>query len=315
VYSTAILYLSSLCTFCCNTCVYLNYCYSASNGPHIIMQVSVGFLGPFGTYTHQAAYERFQKSGVYCEKTTITDALVSLDSLDYVVVPRENSTFGSVTETFDGLRYLKEGFIQGEVVMRIEHCLVVKKGAKLSDIDCVLSHEQALGQCQKFISTHLTSATTSKTTSTAAAADAVSKSEGLNIAAICSKICVTMFENLEILEEGIQDEDNNFTRFFILGRDAKMKPPSYSLYPSHAFIRITSKSSDVTFDLTDLLSILRLSVIRIDRRPHIVSVPFHNIYFLELKSSSHDHSWTDKVEQSVSRLREKGYLVENIGVW
>ncbi|KAF9069143.1 Prephenate dehydratase-domain-containing protein [Rhodocollybia butyracea] len=167
-------------------------------------QLSVGFLGPFGTYTHQ--------SGVYCEKTTITDALVSLDSLDYVVVPRENSTFGSVTETFDGLRYLKEGFIQGEVVMRIEHCLVVKKGAKLSDIDCVLSHEQncgqALGQCQKFISTHLTSATTSKTTSTAAAADAVSKSEGLNIAAICSKICVTMFENLEILEEGIQDEDS-----------------------------------------------------------------------------------------------------------
>lgn len=108
---------------------------------------------------------------------------------------------------------------------------------------------------------------------------------------------------------------DNFTRFFILGRDIKRKPPSYPLHPSHAFIRVTSKSSDATFDLTDLLTILRLSVVRIDRRPHLLSVPFHNIYFLELKSSSHDQSWTEKVEQSVSRLREKGYLVENIGVW
>lgn len=72
---------------------------------------------------------------------------MSLDSLDYVVVPRENSTFGSVTETFDGLRSLTEGFIQGEVVLRIQHCLVVKKGAKLSDIDCILSHEQARTRC------------------------------------------------------------------------------------------------------------------------------------------------------------------------
>ncbi|KAE9411009.1 PDT-domain-containing protein [Gymnopus androsaceus JB14] len=281
--------------------------------------MKVGFLGPFGTYTHQAAYECFQDSITYCEKTTIADTIESLETLDYAVVPRENSIFGSVVETFDGLRSLKEGFILGEIVLKIQHCLVIKKGAKLADIDCVMSHEQALGQCRKFIAEHLSSAATFKTTSTAAAAEAVSRSKTLNVAAICSKICTTMFGNLELVEEGIQDEDFNYTRFFVLGRNSLIKPPSYPTYPTRALIRVTMRTtaadSETSFDLTEFLKILNLSVIRIDRRPAPLSITFRDMYFLELQSTSKEDLWPKKVEQSVSRIRDNGFLAESIGLW
>jgi len=277
--------------------------------------MKVGFLGPLGTYTHQAAYECFQDSATYCAKTTIADTLKSLETLDYVVVPRENSIFGSVIETFDGLRSLNEGFVRGEIVLKIQHCLVIKKGAKLSDIDCVMSHEQALGQCRKFIADHLPSATTFNTTSTAAAAEAVSRSKTFNVAAICSSICITMFGDLEIFEEGIQDVNFNHTRFFVLGRDSLIKPPSYPAYPTKALIRVSSRTADKRFDLTELLKIVDQSVIRIDRRPALLSIPFCDMYFLELQSSSKEDLWPEKVEQSVSRVRETGFSAEIIGLW
>ncbi|KAJ4486258.1 Prephenate dehydratase-domain-containing protein [Lentinula aciculospora] len=283
------------------------------------MKLSVGFLGPLGTYTHQAAHEYFQDSAIYNEKRTIAEALKSLEALDYAVVPRENSIFGSVIETFDGLKVLKEGFIQGEVILKIQHCLVVKKGAKFSDIDCVISHEQALGQCRRFLVEKLPGATTSTTASTAAAAETVSKSQTLNIAAICSGICVTMFEDLEILANGIQDQDSNYTRFFIIGKQSEGKPPFKTLRPTHALIRLIPTSSahkETSFDLTELLKTIDLSVIRLDRRPAPVSHPFLDTYFLEVVLSTQNPSeWPEQVSQSILRLRDKGHLAESIGLW
>ncbi|KAJ3750261.1 Prephenate dehydratase-domain-containing protein [Lentinula detonsa] len=279
------------------------------------MKVRVGFLGPLGTYTHQAAHEYFQDSVVYNERKTIAETLESLETLDYAVVPRENSIFGSVIETFDGLKVLKRGSIQDEVVLKIQHCLVVKKGARLSDIDCVISHEQALGQCQKFLAERLPSATTTGTISTAAAAQKVSKSQTLNMAAICSEICITTFENLEILVRGIQDQNSNYTRFFVLGRNPDINPSF-----THALLRVTPQrgctDSDTTFDLTELLKTIDLSVIHIDRRPAPASEPFLDTYFLEVVSSSKKASeWPEQLSQSISRVRGKGYLVEIIGRW
>ncbi|KAJ3719821.1 Prephenate dehydratase-domain-containing protein [Lentinula raphanica] len=276
------------------------------------MKARVGFLGPLGTYTHQAAYEYFHDSAIYHEQKTIKETLESLDTLDYAVVPRENSIFGSVIETFDGLKTLKRGTIQGEVVLKIQHCLVARKGAKFSDIDCVISHEQALGQCQKFLARHLPSATTSSTISTAAAAQKVSKSQSLNVAAICSEICVTTFEGLEVLEKGIQDEDSNYTRFFVLSRNHGSNQSF-----THVLLRITPRKTCAEhFDLTELLRTIDLSVTRIDRRPAPVSEPFLDTYFIEVAASKNDTSgWPDRLSNSISRLKERGHLAERIGQW
>lgn len=148
------------------------------------------------------------------------------------VIPQENSIFGPVTETGDLLRLPvvgKDIFITGETILSIQHCLVVRKGVKLEQIQTILSHEQAsgfwflclqcltdefkaLGQCRNFISTNIPAASTVKMPSTAAAAQALLSAPNPNrdpfkCAAICSRIVVTIFNGLDVLREGIQDTE------------------------------------------------------------------------------------------------------------
>lgn len=141
------------------------------------------------------------------------------------MVPQENSIFGNVVETYDLLRNDSSNFIQGEITLKIEHCLVTKKGVKLHHIQKVMSHEQvckripvqilevinadfmlqALGQCRQFLAEKLPLAQTIKTSSTAAAAQALLNNPP-DCAAICSSICATLFEGIEILSTNIQNE-------------------------------------------------------------------------------------------------------------
>jgi len=58
------------------------------------------------------------------------------------VVPQENTIFGPVVETYNALRYVQNGYIRGEITLKIQHCLVTRVGVDLSEIDCVMSHEQ-----------------------------------------------------------------------------------------------------------------------------------------------------------------------------
>ncbi|KAF5390305.1 hypothetical protein D9757_002839 [Collybiopsis confluens] len=263
----------------------------------------------------KAAYEIFKDAAIYYAKTTIPDTLESLDNLDYAVVPRENSIFGPVIETFDWLRSFEKGSIQGEIVLKIQHCLVVRKGMHLEDIECIMSHEQALGQCRKFIAKNLPNSAISKTTSTAAAAETVSRSTTLNVAAICSKVCVTMFEGLDLIKEGIQDEDSNYTRFFLVGKDSQHKLPTYPVHPTHALIRVTPTSLEMPVNLLALLKTIDVPIIRIDRRPSLSSLPFSDTYFLELNTSSDSPSWSQQVERTLWKIRDIGFSAEKIGTW
>jgi prephenate dehydratase len=167
--------------------------------------------------------------------------------LTLALLPQENSIFGIVTETYDLLRSSELGeskWIRGAVTLSVQHCLVVRRGKTIRDIKRVLSHEQvrnffswfvrwfvlnltplgrrvasrnphwqALGQCGQFLATYLPGAQLVKVPSTAAAAEAVSTwadDDAADCAAICSKICLQLFGNIEMLQEGIQDSHGEF---------------------------------------------------------------------------------------------------------
>jgi prephenate dehydratase len=164
------------------------------------------------------------------------------------LLPQENSIFGVVTETYDLLRSSELGeskWIRGAVTLSVQHCLVARRGKTMRDIKRVLSHEQvrkffgwslaevvcltrvalhraasqALGQCSRFLVTYLPAAKLVKVPSTAAAAETISTQaddggDDADSAAICSKICLQLFDNLEMLQEGIQDSQRELARLF-----------------------------------------------------------------------------------------------------
>ncbi|KAF9044809.1 PDT-domain-containing protein [Hymenopellis radicata] len=275
---------------------------------------TITFLGPVGTYTHQAAYNRFGPNAVYNECSSISDIFASLASHQIGVVPQENTTFGSVIETYDCLRRSESFFVLGETTLAIQHCLLVRTGTKISDIDCIMSHEQALGQCSTFIGQHLPGVSIKKTSSTAAAARAVLSGPSNTAAAICSKICATIFEGTEILREGIQNQKDNFTRFYIISQDSSISIPQPSAATEQsALLRLRPVPPET--DLINALQVLNLQVRRIDRRPALDAPPFHDIYFVEVYSKGVSPSWKDKIEKGRQRVQNLGAVIELVGLW
>ncbi|XP_006454418.1 hypothetical protein AGABI2DRAFT_182401 [Agaricus bisporus var. bisporus H97] len=294
-----------------------------------LQRVGVAVLGPLGTYTHEAAYRIFGDKVYYEEQKTISDIFRAIHDSVYVgIVPQENTVFGTVIETYDKLRQAKCGFVKGEVAIPIQHCLVVQEGVQLHEIEYVLSHEQALGQCQDFLTAHLPEATRVKVTSTAFAAHSLLSSPR-NHAAICSKVCSTLFRGLEVLRESIQKQTDNFTRFYIVVRDQSVQLPT--TLPStrgKALIRLWISSSSPAEkprqDVVQYLTPLGLSVVRIDRRPSDDGLPFRSVYFVELTSAMDNieteqfqppKSWSQLVEDALATIRTSGGEADLIGLW
>ncbi|KAF7359540.1 Prephenate dehydratase domain-containing protein [Mycena sanguinolenta] len=282
---------------------------------------TVAFLGPLGTYSHQAAYDRFGNTVGYYECKTITEVFNAIASkaVQAGVIPQENSIYGTVIETYDALRKQNVGFIRGEIVLKVQHCLLVRGGVKPEEIQCIKSHEQALGQCRGFLTKNFPNASLEKMASTAAAAEAILTSP--KCAAICSKLCATLFNGLEILYEGIQDQNSNFTRFHVLTatQDVELPPPAYPA-PSqtHGLVRLTARR-DVTPrapPINQILAALDLTVSRLDRRPQLDSpFPFCDVYFAELEKGDSSASWHSAVEDAMKRVKALGVEAELLGLW
>lgn len=168
------------------------------------MPTKVAFLGPEGTYTHQAVEEYFEDyEKILC--STISDIFEA--EADAAVIPFENSLGGGVGKSIDLLRE-KDVEVTGEHAVDIDHVLVSNE-KNISEVEKVRSHPQALSQCRDFLDQKDWDEVESS--STAKAAEEITKGE----AAICSRLAAEL-NDLNILAEDIQDRESNTTRFFIL---------------------------------------------------------------------------------------------------
>jgi chorismate mutase / prephenate dehydratase len=182
--------------------------------------MTIAYLGPEATFTHQAAIRRFGSSLRYAAQKTIADVFneVSRNRADYGVVPVENSTEGVVTHTLDMLvdSDLK---IVAQIVLPIQHCLV--GGGRKENIKRLFSHPQALGQCRGWVQNHLPDVEVIESSSTTRAAELASADK--NAAAIASSLAAERY-HLQVIEQDIQDNSINATRFLVLGRQCS--PPT-----------------------------------------------------------------------------------------
>lgn len=180
-------------------------------------EISVAYLGPENTFTHQAALQSFGNA-IKLEAAASVDhvfQLVEKGLADYGVVPLENSTEGGVTPTLDSfVQYLDTALqICGEIVLPIAHHLI--SNSERDAIQVVYSHPQALAQCRGWLAEELPRADTIEVVSTAAAAARIKDEPGA--AAIASQLAAEA-EGVPIIANSIQDRVDNVTRFAILGK-------------------------------------------------------------------------------------------------
>ena len=173
------------------------------------------FQGTEGAYS-QAAMEKYFGSDINSYHVqTFRDAMEAIEegSADFAVLPIENSSAGAVNEVYDLLMEF-ENYIVGEVFLPIDHTLSALPGTKLSDIERVYSHPQALMQSAKFLDDHREWQQIS-VGNTAIAAKKILEDNERKKAAICSKYAAEYY-GLEVLEEKINHNENNATRFIIV---------------------------------------------------------------------------------------------------
>lgn len=176
--------------------------------------VRVVFQGDVGAYSH-IAMERFFGANIEnFHVDTFRQAMCALEegSADYAILPIENSTAGVVSEIYDLLVEF-ENYIVGEQIIKIEHCLLGIPGAKIEDIKTVYSHPQSLMQSASFLNRYPWQQIS--LLNNAFAAKKVKEDKDKTQAAVASEMAAQIY-GLEALEKGINQADNNCTRFIIV---------------------------------------------------------------------------------------------------
>ncbi|MBO4562114.1 MAG: prephenate dehydratase [Clostridia bacterium] len=223
---------------------------------------SVGYLGPEGTYTQEACWVYFDREGEYIPYPTVSDAVEALvdGAVDYAVIPQENTIGGAVIDYVDTLIAQTEVSVVGEVELPINQNLLVLPGTELGRINTVYSHKQGVAQGRDWLNEHLPEAEIVEVSSTAEGARMVAEGKDPSCAAIASAACADVY-GLELIAEGIQNNESNKTRFYVLS----MAEPSKAQADRLAFI--VSGDAD---DLPDLMSEMEkrgMTLIAIHDRP------------------------------------------------
>ncbi len=236
----------------------------------------VVYQGVPGAYSHMAARGFFGINASYYNAESFDSAMdeVELGRADYAVIPIENSTAGSVVDTYD-LLVKHKLYIVGECKQRISHVLLGISGSKLEDIKEVYSHPQGLMQCQEFLDMHKEIKRTSMS-NTAVAAMSVKEENDTTKAAIASPIAGEIY-GLEVLDSDISRKDNT-TRFVILSRDKIYKNDAATI----SLIFELPHKSGALYNILGNFIFNDINMLRIESRP-IREKSFEYRFFVDIE--------------------------------
>ena len=251
--------------------------------------LKIGFLGPKGTFSQEAmlAYAK-GKAHIPCIFNTIPDTLYAVQNgeIDEAVVPIENSLEGAVNVTMDMLAWDVDLKIKGEIVVAIMQNLLVKKGTKQGDIKHIFSHPQCLGQCRKYIRANYPSAETRVFYSTAEAAQEVAG--GGNDSAAIGSLMAAQEYGLEVLASGIQDGENNMTRFAVIaGTDGKRTGDDKT-----SMVFSTEDRPGSLYRVLDIFTLWDVNMTRIESRPAKNELGRY-IFFVDIQGHREDEDIRD----------------------
>jgi len=235
----------------------------------------IAYLGPEGTFTHQAMKHQFGLSAHGIAAPTIAAVFDEVEKgrAEFGVVPVENSTEGVVNHTLD--TFLEsELMISAEIILAVDQCLLARPGLAVASIRRVYSHPQGLGQCRGWLETHLPQVARLEASSTAEASRLAREDpEG---AAIASDLAADLFD-LVVLKESIQDQQGNATRFLVLGRE-QAAPTGRD---KTSLLVITKDGPGVLHGLLEPFARSGLNLTKIESRPSGRRA-WENVFFLDV---------------------------------
>ncbi len=221
---------------------------------------TVAFQGEVGAYSEEAAFQFFGTSIEIKPRETLEEVFASVEQgVPFGIIPVENSLEGSISRSYDLM--LESGLrVCGEIELRVIHCLIAGPDASLDTVKKVYSHPQALGQCQSFLK-HLNVALI-PSYDTAGSVKMLKEHGSADSAAIASARAAEIY-GMKIIAREIEDNPNNFTRFFILAK--KDSPPSGNDKTSIVFS--TKDRPGALYEVLGEFSRRHLNLSKLESRP------------------------------------------------
>lgn len=280
------------------------------NSLSAVNAISLAYQGTEGSYSYQAAHrhfgERYDDIITYGYDTYEEAAkVVEEGEVDAAILPIESTSAGSINETYD---ILGDGslVIIGEEVLRVRYGLLGLQKVPLSSIKRILSHPQALAQCNRFLS-KLGNCHVESYLDTALAARKVLEDGDLSQAAIAGLHTAEMY-GLQILERDIVNHDQNYTRFVIVAKKAVYCDPK--LPSKTSLVMATSHQKGALIDLLRILGDYGINMTKLESRPR-PNVPWQYLFYLDIEGNTQDPN----VEKALSELEKKTGFLKVLGCY
>ncbi|MGI0019481.1 MAG: prephenate dehydratase [Nitrososphaera sp.] len=242
----------------------------------------VAFQGERGAYSEMAALQYFP-GATLVPKKSFSDAFSAVEEkkAGFAVIPVENSIEGSVGEVYDLLAGTRLAAV-GEVHQRVRHCLIANRGVKMGDVKVAYSHPQALGQCRAYLQKKKMQAMPAY--DTAGSVKMVKEQKLRDAAAIASRRAAELY-GMEILDEGIEDRKNNYTRFLVMS-PAKKLPKSDGSYKTSIIFSVKHVPGAL-FGILGEFAIGRLNLTKIESRP-TKETPWEYNFYVDFEGHAAD---------------------------
>jgi len=242
----------------------------------------ISYQGERGAFSEIAAEKYFGEQIEFYPAYSFNDVFkrVKKKSVDFGIVPIENSLYGSVFETYDLLLKYKLN-IQGELNLKINHALISDKRYKIPEIKHLYSHPQALGQCSDFLARY--SKINIHPAYDTAGAVLLTEKEEEPSAAIASEKAANIYGK-KIIKRKIQNNDENYTRFLIVGRN---RNSGETENPKTSICFELKSIPGALFRALSVFALRDIDLLKIESRP-IPHKPFTYLFYVDLTGSIND---------------------------
>ena len=277
--------------------------------------VSVAYQGTDGAFSHQAAFRHFEERYSEVESIgydTFEEAAraVEHEKVDYAILPIENTTAGSINQTYD---ILGEGklHIVGEEAIRIIHCLLAIEKVPIERIKRIISHPQALAQCSHFLS-KLHRCKVESYLDTAMSAKKVVEDGDLSQAAIAGSYAAQLY-GLEILKRDLANQSKNYTRFVIVSREEISVDTQIPCKTS--LLMTTSHDKGSLISCLKVLEEHGINMAKLESRPK-PNEPWKYLFYLDIEANFDDPETATalkELKQQADSLKVLGCYPAQVG--
>ncbi len=261
----------------------------------------VAFQGEPGAYSEEAAYEYYGPVETHpCETFDDVFAAVTSRVCEFGLIPIENSLAGSIHQNYD-LLLRHDLHIVGEHFLRVRHCLIGFPGVELPEIQRVISHPQALGQCAGYL--RGLGVRTEPAYDTAGSVKILKNSGEQTTAAIASKRAAEIYE-MQVLQEGIEDNPENYTRFLSIS-----PTPVQPAREAKTSIVFTLKNQPgALFKALSVFALRDIDLTKIESRP-LAGKPWEYLFYIDFVGAMREET----VKRALDHLGEYALMLRVLG--